>query len=89
MKTKRLTFLSLMIGYSLILYIVETYIPNPLIILFPGAKLGLTNIITLISLILLGGKDTFIIVTIRVILSSIFSGPLSYLLFSIGGDYLS
>lgn len=89
MKTKRLTFLSLMIGYSLILYIVETYIPNPLIILFPGAKLGLTNIITLISLILLGGKDTFIIVTIRVILSSIFSGPLSYLLFSIGGAYLS
>ena len=66
MKTKRLTFLSLMIGYSLILYIVETYIPNPLIILFPGAKLGLTNIITLISLILEGGKDNFIIVTIRV-----------------------
>ena len=89
MKTKRLTFLSLMIGYSLILYIIETYIPNPLIILFPGAKLGLTNIITLISLILLGIKDTFIIVTIRVILSSIFSGPLSYLLFSIGGAYLS
>lgn len=89
MKTKRLTFLSLMVGYSLILYIIETYIPNPLIILFPGAKLGLTNIITLISLILLGIKDTFIIVTIRVILSSIFSGPLSYLLFSIGGAYLS
>ena len=89
MKTKRLTFLSLMIGYSLILYIIETYIPNPFVILFPGAKLGLTNIITLISLILLGVKDTFIIVTIRVILSSIFSGPLSYLLFSIGGAYLS
>ena len=89
MKTKRLTFLSLMVGYSLILYIIDTYIPNPLIILFPGAKLGLTNIITLISLILLGIKDTFIIVTIRVILSSIFSGPLSYLLFSIGGAYLS
>lgn len=89
MKTKKMTFLSLMIGYSLILYIIETYIPNPLVILFPGAKLGLANIITLISLIILGIKDTLIIITIRVILSSIFSGPVSYLLFSIGGAYLS
>ncbi|SCI20850.1 MULTISPECIES: Gx transporter family protein [unclassified Romboutsia] len=89
MKVKKMTFLSLMIGYSLILYIIEIYIPNPLIALFPGAKLGLTNIITLISLIILGVKDTLIIITIRVILSSIFSGPLSYLLFSIGGAYLS
>ena len=89
MKTKRLTFLSLMVGYSLILYIIESYIPNPLIALFPGAKLGLTNIITLTSLVIFGLKDTFIIITVRVILSSIFSGPLSYLLFSMGGAYLS
>lgn len=89
MKTKRLTFLGLLIGYSLILYIIETYIPNPLVAIFPGAKLGLTNIITLISLMLLGIRNTFIIVTVRVILSSIFSGPLSYLLFSMGGAYLS
>lgn len=89
MKTNKMTFLSLMVGYSLVLYIIETYIPNPLVALFPGAKLGLTNIITIISLIIFGIKDTFIIITIRVILSSIFSGPLSYLLFSIGGAYLS
>ena len=89
MKTKRLTFLSLMIGYSLILYILETYIPNPFIVFFPGAKLGLTNIITLVSLLIFGFKETFIIVTVRVILSSIFAGPMSYLLFSIGGAYLS
>lgn len=89
MRTKKLTFLSLMIGYSLILYIIESLMPNPLIALFPGAKLGLTNIITLISLATLGIKNTFIIVSVRVILSSIFSGPLSYLLFSIGGAYLS
>lgn len=78
-----------MVGYSLALYILETYIPNPLIAIFPGAKIGLSNIITLISLLTLGLKETFIIVTVRVILSSIFAGPLSYLLFSIGGSYLS
>ena len=89
MKTKKFTFLSLMVGYSLILYIIETYIPNPLITIFPGAKLGLSNIITLISLMILGIKNTCIILTVRIILSSIFTGPISYLLFSVGGAYLS
>lgn len=89
MKTKKMVFLRLMVGYSLILYILETYIPNPFIVFFPGAKLGLTNIITLVSLLIFGFKETFIIVTVRVILSSIFAGPMSYLLFSIGGAYLS
>ena len=88
MKTKKMVFLGLMVGYSLILYILETYIPNPFIVFFPGAKLGLTNIITLVSLLIFGFKETFIIVTVRVILSSIFAGPMSYLLFSIGGAYL-
>lgn len=89
MKTKKITFLGLMIGYSLILYIIETYIPNPLIVIFPGAKLGLANIITLVSLLVFDLKDTIIILTVRIILSSIFSGPISYLLFSVGGAYLS
>lgn len=89
MKTRKMTFLGLMIAYSLILYIIETYIPNPLVAIFPGAKLGLSNIITLISLIILGVKDTCIILTVRIILSSIFTGPISYLLFSAGGAYLS
>ncbi|TQW78786.1 heptaprenyl diphosphate synthase, partial [Clostridioides difficile] len=30
MKTRKMTFLGLMIGYSLALYVLETYIPNPL-----------------------------------------------------------
>ena len=89
MKTKKVTFLSLMVAYSLVLYIIETYIPNPLIAIFPGAKLGLSNIITLVSLLILGVRDTFIILTVRIILSSIFAGLMTYLLFSIGGAYLS
>lgn len=89
MKTKKLTYMSLMIGYSLILYIIESYMPNPLIAIFPGAKLGLTNIITLTSLVIFGVKDTFIILSVRILMSSIFAGPMSTLLFSIAGGYLS
>ena len=36
-----------------------------------------------------GIKDTFIIVSVRVLMSSIFAGPISYLMFSISGAYLS
>ncbi|MDR0880340.1 MAG: Gx transporter family protein [Clostridioides sp.] len=89
MKTKKITYLGLMVGYSLILYIIETYIPNPLIAIFPGAKLGLSNIVTLLALLTLGFKDTFVILSIRILLSSIFAGPMSYLLFSVAGGYLS
>ncbi|MBC2578646.1 heptaprenyl diphosphate synthase, partial [Peptostreptococcus russellii] len=59
--TKKLILLSLMVAYSLALYILETFIPNPLLVIFPGAKLGLSNIITLICLITFGFKDTFFI----------------------------
>ncbi len=41
-ETKKLTFLGLMVGYSLILYIIEGFIPNPMVAVFPGAKLGLS-----------------------------------------------
>ncbi|PSJ32068.1 heptaprenyl diphosphate synthase [Peptostreptococcus russellii] len=87
--TQKLILLSLMVAYSLALYILETFIPNPLVALFPGAKLGLSNIITLICLLNFGFKDTFTILSVRIILSSIFAGPVSYLLFSIAGGYLS
>lgn len=87
--TRKLILLSLMVAYSLALYILETFIPNPLLVLFPGAKLGLSNIITLICLVTFGFRDTFFILSVRVILSSIFAGPMSTLLFSIAGGYLS
>ena len=78
-----------MVAYSLALYILETFIPNPLMVLFPGAKLGLSNIITLICLLTFGFRDTFFILSVRIILSSIFAGPASMLLFSVAGGYLS
>lgn len=88
-KTRKLILLSLMVAYSLALFLLERIIPNPLIALFPGAKLGLSNIITLLCLLEFGFKDTFKILTVRVILSSMFAGPLTAFFFSIAGGYLS
>lgn len=87
--TKKIVFMSLLIAQSLVLYIVESYMPNPMTAIAPGAKLGLSNIITVISLNLLGFKDTIIILGIRILMGSMFSGGVSSLLYSISGGVLS
>ncbi|WP_319023198.1 Gx transporter family protein [Tepidibacter hydrothermalis] len=88
-KTKKMVFMSILVAQSLAMYIIETYMSNPLVFIAPGAKLGLSNIITLISLIFLGFKDTFVILTARIIISSIFGGGFSAFLYSIAGGILS
>ncbi|SHH02398.1 Gx transporter family protein [Tepidibacter thalassicus] len=88
-KTRKLIFMSILVAQSLILYIVEMYMPNPFTAIAPGAKLGLSNIITLISLIFIGFKDTFVVLVIRIILASMFFGGLSAFLYSIAGGILS
>ncbi|MDD4169097.1 MAG: Gx transporter family protein [Desulfotomaculaceae bacterium] len=55
----------------------------------PGIKLGLANIITLLSIMMLGSKDAVIIVAVRCFLGALVGGnPISFL-FSITGGMLS
>ena len=55
-KTFKIVFLAIMLSFSLILYYVESMLP-PLNILAPGAKLGLSNILSLTCLFILGFKN--------------------------------
>lgn len=86
--TKKMVFMAMMVSYALVLYIIESMIPNPFVA-FPGARLGLSNIIMLLCIINFGFKDSFIILTLRIILSTLFAGPFSTILYSMGGGYLS
>lgn len=86
-KTQKMTFISILVAQALVLYIVERMIPVPFIT--PGAKLGLSNIITVICLYTLGLKDTFIVLFLRIILSTQLGGSISALLYSIAGGLLS
>lgn len=88
-KTKKLVFMSLLVAQSLVLYIIESYIPNPLSAIAPGAKIGLANIITLVALHIFGVVDTAIILVVRIIMASIFTGGASAFLYSITGGILS
>lgn len=78
-------FLSLMIAIALCIYVVEAQIP----IIFPGIKLGLSNVISLIVLICFGGKEAILVMVIRTLLGTMFTGSLSSFLFSITGGLIS
>ncbi|WP_373899602.1 Gx transporter family protein [Haloimpatiens sp. FM7315] len=81
----KIIFLSLMTAIALIIYVVESQIP----VIFPGIKLGLANVISLVVLITLGGKEALIVMFLRTLLGSMFTGSVSSFLFSIAGGLLS
>lgn len=66
---------------------VETLIPVNLGV--PGVKLGLANLVTIISLYLLGVPAAAVITLVRVILTGITFGNLSMMLYSLAGAALS
>lgn len=86
-KTNKLVYISLLIAQALALYVVESAIPSPLPT--PGAKIGLSNIITVIALYTLSYKDAFTVLTVRILLSVMFGGGVSRLLYSLGGAIFS
>ncbi|MEA4827129.1 MAG: Gx transporter family protein [Clostridium sp.] len=86
-KTQKLTFIALFVAQGLILYMVERMLPVPFIT--PGAKLGLSNIITVIALYMFSFKDVLLIIILKIILSTLFGGTLSSFLYSIAGGLLS
>lgn len=86
-KTHKLVFIALFTALALILSYLEALIPIPLPI--PGAKLGLTNIVTLISLCTLGSPLTLLIIVARIFLSGFLFSGLSTILYSLSGGLLS
>ncbi|AQR88861.1 Gx transporter family protein [Clostridium saccharobutylicum] len=87
-KTFRIVFIGLLVSQALALYTIESMIPVPFIA--PGAKLGLTNLITVIALYILNNKkDVFLIILLRLLLSTIFNGSLSTFMYGAAGAILS
>lgn len=84
-KTKKMIFVSFLTAMALVIYVLEAQIP----ILFPGIKLGLANMISLAALILIGWKEALIIMFLRTLLGSMFSGSMSAFMFSLAGGIFS
>ncbi|MHB1314446.1 MAG: Gx transporter family protein [Christensenellales bacterium] len=86
MKTKRITVLSVLTALAMIMFMVESLFP-PLFI--PGAKLGLSNIFTLLALVMLGPADALALIGVRTILGSAFFGGFSTLMYSLPAGIVS
>ena len=60
--------------------------PIPPVVPFPGVKLGLANIVTLVAMVLLGRREAGAVLAVRLVLGSIFGGGFSAFMFSaVGG----
>lgn len=88
-KQKRMTFIAMLVAIGVILNVVESLIliPSPV----PGMKLGIANIVGLITLYTLGIKAFISVNSLRVLIASVLAGYfLSYQFFmSISGLVLS
>ncbi len=84
---QRITRIALLTALSLILFILEGFLPLPLPV--PGAKLGLAAIVTLIALYLLPARDAALMLTLRIILASAFGGGLAPMIYSLAGGTAS
>ena len=81
--TFRLVYLSLLLSLSLALFMFEGLIPLPF--LAPGAKLGLSNIITVLAIYTLPNlRDAFLILVLRIVIGSLLGGGPTVLAYSLG-----
>lgn len=86
-RTRRLTTLSLLTAVALITFIIESQLP-PLTAI-PGIKLGLSNVVTLAAMYLVGPAGALMTLLARIFLGSIVTGQTGALAYSLTGGGLS
>lgn len=75
--------MAVLTAIALTIFMIEAQIPAPVPI--PGVKLGLANIITLTTMLILGRKEAGAVLTVRVIMGAVFAGSPASLLYSAMG----
>ena len=84
--TKQITTISVLIALSLIAFMIENLFPP---ILVPGAKIGISNLVSFFALFTLSPTSAIIIVVAKTLLSCFIVGNLSMLMYSFTAGVLS
>lgn len=84
---KKTIFLSLLVSLGLALSIIESIMPFPFVA--PGAKLGLSNMVVLITLVVFGFKESLIVGILKSLVLVLVTGSISSLFYSLSGSILS
>ena len=87
-KTQRMSYISLLSAQAVILGLVENSIPVPFAFA-PGAKLGVANLIVIIAIYTLPLKDSFKVLMMRLLMTTLLGGTLSTFMYSFMGALLS
>ena len=79
--------MALLTAIALTIFMIEAQIPA--LVPIPGIKLGLSNIVTVFAVFVLGGKEAAAILFARIFLGAIFSGQFSTIFYSAAGGLLA
>lgn len=71
-RARRIALLGMLVGVSLVLFLVEALLPQPL----PFLKIGLANTVTLFVLLTMGVREAVAVTVLRVAAASLFAGTL-------------
>ncbi|MFO7951992.1 MAG: Gx transporter family protein [Bacillota bacterium] len=69
-----LIYMALLVTFAVVIHTIEAAMPLPMPV--PGVRIGLANIITLLTLVLFGLRSGLLVTVLRSILGSIFVGGL-------------
>ena len=83
---RRVATLSVLTAMGLITFMIESLFP-PLIL--PGAKMGISNVFSLLTVIVMGPTEALILVLVRTTLGSMFTGNMSTLMYSMTAGVVS
>lgn len=87
MSTKKIAYLGLLVALAFVFSYVEYLIPvNPGI---PGIKLGLANLVVIVALYTIGGRDAFLLSLVRIVLAGFTFSNVASMLYSLSGGLLS
>ena len=86
-KLNKMLFLSVLVSVGLALSVLESAIPLP--IAFPGARLGLSNMVVLITLVVFGFTDGITVAMLKSIVLMLVTGSVSSFIYSFSGAVLS
>ncbi len=86
-RLQKILYISLLVALGLALSIIESFMPIPFIA--PGAKLGLSNIVVLVTLVFFGFKEGITVGILKSLVFTLVTGSVSSLFYSLFGSIFS
>lgn len=88
MKTKKVALSAMFLSLALILGVIENYFP-PILPMFPYLRLGLGNIVILLSILLVGKWPALLIVSLKAVLPAVFVGRPTMIMYALPASLVS